>query len=55
MDDNKLGVKEKMLYASSKEVIKQACVGVHGDFNFNDATEFDFDEIKEKISKGKKI
>lgn len=54
LDDNSLGIKEKMLYASSKEVIKQACVGIHCDFNINDETDLNLNEINEKVSKGKK-
>jgi len=55
LNDDCLKIKEKMLYASSKDAIKKACDGLHAELQINDTSDFTLDEIKEKVLKGKKV
>lgn len=54
LDDDRLSVREKMLYASSKSVIKMAFEGISTEIQLNDESDFDFEDIKVKSKKGKR-
>ncbi|XP_070577041.1 uncharacterized protein [Ptychodera flava] len=45
-------VKDKMVYASSKDALRKKLVGIRDEQQATDDSELNYDEIKEKISKG---
>merc|ERR550539_465121 len=49
ISDDHCKIKEKMLYTSSKNVIKQACEGCYKEVQINDEGDLRLPEIKEKI------
>lgn len=51
ISDDDCKIKEKMLYTSSKNVIKQACEGCYKEVQINDEAELTLPGIKERIGK----
>lgn len=45
------GIKDKMLYASSKDALKKAFVGIVQEVQANDKGDLDFNTIKEKLNR----
>lgn len=51
ISDDHCKIKEKMLYTSSKDVIKRACEGCYKEVQINDESDLKLNEIQEKIKK----
>ncbi|XP_060571849.1 actophorin-like [Ruditapes philippinarum] len=49
ISDDKCGIKQKMLYSSSKDAIKKACVGFKKELQCNDESELTLKELNEKM------
>mmetsp|Transcript_113874 Transcript_113874/g.284844 ORF Transcript_113874/g.284844 Transcript_113874/m.284844 type:complete len:137 (+) Transcript_113874:94-504(+) len=49
--DDKTTVKDRMIYASSKDAIKKKLVGVMKEVQANDPSELDFEEVKAVMKK----
>ncbi|GAA5985433.1 hypothetical protein JCM10908_006972 [Rhodotorula pacifica] len=45
-------IKEKMLYASSKDALRRSLVGVANEIQGTDSSEVAYDEVLDKISRG---
>ena len=45
-------IKDKMLYASSKDALRKKLVGVHLEVQATDMDEVEYDEIYQKVSAG---
>merc|ERR1712098_419979 len=45
------GVRDKMLYASSKDALRKKLDGVHREIQANDRSELEYDEVKALLTK----
>ena len=50
-DDNNAPLKDKMIYASSKDTIKKAFTGIGLEFQANDTGEMDYAEFAKEVEK----
>lgn len=49
ISDDDCGIKQKMLYSSSKDAIKKACIGFKKELQCNDASELTLEELRKQM------
>jgi hypothetical protein len=49
--DEECGIKQKMLYSSSKSALKKACTGFKKEFQVNDLADLTLEELQSKFKK----
>jgi hypothetical protein len=49
--DEECGIKQKMLYSSSKGALKKACTGFKKEFQVNDLADLTLEELQSKFKK----
>jgi len=49
ISDDDCGIKQKMLYSSSKDAIKKACVGFKKELQCNESSDLTLEELRQKM------